>query len=77
MSGTSKPQVKTYEEYVAYLAKDDETAKRYFFHQILYAQKERERLRGKNRRGYAKRKARHENSAVIPAEFKGEAIVEN
>ena len=76
MPGAPRPTLKTFEDFLFYMAKEDESVKRYFFHQIQFAEKERERLRGKNRRGYARRKARLEAVASIPAESKPEATVE-
>lgn len=66
------PTLKTYEEFLAQMAKEDESVKRYFFHQIQFAEKERERLRAKNRRGYKRRLARLEATAIAesPAESK-------
>lgn len=71
-----RPTLKTFEDFLTQMAKEDESVKRYFFHQIQFAEKERERLRAKNRRGYAKRMARLRGSAVIPAEIKAEGTVE-
>lgn len=51
------PTLKTYEEFLEYMGKEDESVKRKFFSQIQFAQKERERLREKDRRSREKKKA--------------------
>lgn len=44
------PTLKTYEEFLANMSKENDTTKRYYFEQIQFAEKERQRLRDKERR---------------------------
>lgn len=54
---SSLPTLKTYEEFLEHMSKENEIVKRRFFDQIMFAQREAERLRAKNRRRYYRQKA--------------------
>jgi hypothetical protein len=61
MPGAPHPTLKTYEQFLEGMAKEDESVKRYFYSQIAWADKERARLAAKSKRQRAaaaeKRKA--------------------
>jgi hypothetical protein len=53
---SSYPTLKTFEEFLAMMAKEDDITKRRLWHQIEFAQKEMERLRAKAKKQYYKKK---------------------
>lgn len=57
---SSLPTLKTFEEFLEHMSKENEIVKRHFYKQIEYAQREAERLRAKNKRRYYRQKAARE-----------------
>jgi hypothetical protein len=52
-----RPNVKTFEEFVAEMKKESEFTQRYFYAQIQFAEKERLRLQAKDQRARDRKKA--------------------
>jgi hypothetical protein len=58
-----RPSLKTFEEFLTQMKNEDEATQRYFFKQILFAEKERSRLNEKAKKYYQRKKATQESSA--------------
>ena len=52
-----RPNVKTFEEFLAEMKKESEFTQRYFYAQIQFAEKERVRLQAKDQRARDRKKA--------------------
>ena len=50
------PEIQTFEQFVEKFETLSDDAKQYYYHQILFAEKERARIRDKEKRRYEKKK---------------------
>lgn len=65
-----RPNLKTFEEFVAEMKKESEYTQRYFYAQIQFAEKERLRLQAKDQRARDRKKAAAlANAPPAPAEL--------
>jgi hypothetical protein len=69
MPRTPHPSLKTYEAFLDGMAKESDETKRYFYQQILWAEKERERhnLKAKKRRGHLRSLVEKDKAAPAAA----------
>ena len=63
-----RPNLKTFEEFIAEMKKESEFTQRYFYAQIQFAEKERDRLNAKKRRAYQREKDAKNLANAPPAE---------
>lgn len=62
------PDLKTYEDFIAGFANASPETKQYYWRQIQFAEKERDRLRMKEKRRYERSKSKQPPEASPPAE---------
>jgi hypothetical protein len=70
MPRTPHPSLKTYEAFLEGMAKESDETKRYYYKQIMWAEKEYERhaIKGKKRRDYIRTLMAANKPPAVPAE---------